>query len=90
MLQCRYMSTESGETSSRGSFRIYTPASLGQAIRHYRKEAGLTQAELAEMTGIQRSYLSELESGKETEQVKRLLRVLRQLGVRMTLEKADW
>ena len=73
-----------------GSFRIYAPASLGQAIRHYRKEAGLTQAQLAEMTGLQRSYLSELESGKETEQVKRLLRVLRQLGVRMTLEKADW
>jgi hypothetical protein len=34
--------------------------------------------------------LSELERGKETEQVRRILRLLRQLGVRMTLEKADW
>ncbi len=73
-----------------GPFRIYTPSSLGDAVRHYRTEAGLTQAELAEMTGIQRSYLSELESGKETEQVKRLFRILRHLGVRMTLDKADW
>lgn len=73
-----------------GPFRIYTPSSLGDAIRHYRTEAGLTQAELASMSGLQRSYLSELESGKETEQVKRLFRVLRQLGVRMTLDKADW
>jgi transcriptional regulator with XRE-family HTH domain len=71
-------------------FRVYTAASLGDAIRHYRTEAGLTQAELATQTGLQRSYLSELESGKETEQLKRLLKVLRQLGVRMTLNKADW
>jgi transcriptional regulator with XRE-family HTH domain len=73
-----------------GPFRVYTPASIGDAIRHYRREAGLTQEQLAEMAGLRRSYLSELESGKETEQVKRVLRVLRQLGVRMTLDKADW
>jgi transcriptional regulator with XRE-family HTH domain len=77
-------------SSSRGPFRIYTPASLGDAIRHYRTAAGLTQAELAEQAGLQRSYLSELENGKETEQLKRILRTLRQLGVRMTLDEADW
>jgi y4mF family transcriptional regulator len=71
-------------------YRIYNADSLGAAIRHFRKEAGLTQAELADLAGLGRSYLSELESGKETEQVRRLLRVLRQLGVRMTIEKADW
>ena len=71
-------------------FRVYTPASLGDAIRHYRTETGLTQAQLAEAAGIQRSYLSELENGKETEQLKRVFRLLRQLGVRMTLDKADW
>ncbi len=73
-----------------GPFRVFTPASVGDAIRHYRTEAGLTQAQLAEMAGISRWYLSELETGKETEQLKRLLIVLRQLGVRMTLEKATW
>jgi transcriptional regulator with XRE-family HTH domain len=71
-------------------FRIYTPASLGDAIRHYRREAELTQAQLAETAGLQRSYLSELENGKETEQLKRVFHLLRQLGVRMTLDKADW
>jgi transcriptional regulator with XRE-family HTH domain len=71
-------------------FRIYTPASLGAAIRHYRRQAGLSQAELAESTGLHRSYLSELEQGRETEQVKRIIRILKELGVRMTLEKADW
>jgi transcriptional regulator with XRE-family HTH domain len=84
------MPTQTTGAGSPGPFRIYTPASLGDAISHYRTEAGLTQAELAEAAGLQRSYLSELESGKETEQLKRTLRVLRQLGVRMTLDKADW
>jgi len=83
------MPTDDARTSN-SRFRIYTPTSLGSAIRHYRREAGLTQAQLAEMAGLQRSYLSELETGKETEQLKRVLRLLRQLGVRMTLEEADW
>jgi transcriptional regulator with XRE-family HTH domain len=76
--------------SVNGPFRIYTPASLGAAIRHYRHEAGLSQADLAERTGLNRTYLSDLERGGETEQVKRILRLLRELGVRMTLDKADW
>jgi transcriptional regulator with XRE-family HTH domain len=84
------MPTAPDKAQAHGPFRIYTPASLGDAIRHYRMEAGLTQTHLAGLAGLHRSYLSELESGKETEQVKRLLRVLRQLGVRMTLDKADW
>lgn len=73
-----------------GAFRVYTPASLGAAIRHYREQAGLTQADLAERSGIHRSYLSELEQGAETEQLRRILRVFRQLGIRMTVTKADW
>lgn len=71
-------------------FRIYSATSLGAAIKHYRAKAGLSQAELAERTGMHRSYLSELEQGKETEQLSRLLRVLRELGVRMSLQEADW
>lgn len=84
------MPAESQSSNLEKAYRVYTPASLGAAIRHFRKEAGLTQKELADLAGLQRSYLSELEVGKETEQVKRLFRVLRQLGVRISLDKADW
>lgn len=86
----RLMPTEDPHKGSKGAYRVYSPALLGDAIHHYRTVAGLTQAQLAEMAGLQRSYLSELENGKETEQFKRTLRVLRQLGVRMTLDEADW
>jgi HTH-type transcriptional regulator/antitoxin HipB len=84
------MKTSSENNGSEAPYRVYTPASLGVAIRHYRRQARLSQAELAERAGLHRTYLSELEQGKETEQVRRILRVLKQLGVRMTLEKADW
>lgn len=84
------MRTPSEGQGGADPFRIYTSASLGAAIRHYREQAGLSQAELAEQAGLNRTYLSTLEQGRETEQLKRILRVLRQLGVRMTLERADW
>ncbi|HEV3322253.1 MAG TPA: helix-turn-helix transcriptional regulator [Solirubrobacteraceae bacterium] len=71
-------------------FRLYTAASVGPAIRHYREAAGLTQEQLAEMAGLNRSYLSELEQGRETEQMRRIIRLLKLLGVRATLQKADW
>lgn len=90
MLQYPEMKTSQETPSTASPFRVYTPSSLGAAIRHYRKEAGLSQAALAELAGINRTYLSALEQGHETEQAKRILRILKQLGVRMTLEKADW
>ena len=71
-------------------FRIYTAASVGHAIRHYRMQAGLTQAELADQVGITRTYLSRLEKGQETEQLRRVIVLLRRLGVRATLRHEDW
>jgi transcriptional regulator with XRE-family HTH domain len=75
--------------SNAGSFRIYTPESFGAAIKHYREQAHLTQADLAERSGLNRTYLSQLEQGEQTAQLRRLFRVLKQLGVEITLEKTD-
>ena len=90
MIRCLQMETSHPDSADDKPFRVYTPASLGAAIRHFRLQSGLSQAELAERTGLNRTYLSDLERGKETEQVRRILRVLKELGVRMTLERADW
>jgi transcriptional regulator with XRE-family HTH domain len=38
---------------------------LGNRVRAMRKERGWTQVEMAEMLGIDRSYLSEIETGKK-------------------------
>jgi len=71
------------------TFAIHGPESLGAAIRHYRREAGITQDELARRTSLNRTYVSALEQGHHTVQMNRVLRLLRELGLRMTIEKAD-
>ena len=73
----------------RAPFHVQDPASLGIAIRHFRTQVGVSQVELAERVGLHRSYLSALEGGRETEHMKRVFRVLKHLGVKMTLEKTD-
>ena len=76
--------------STNEEFRVYNAEALGQAVRHFRERAGLTQAELARQVGIHRSYLAELEGGKVTEQTERLVALLKALGVRIVAGKADW
>ncbi len=76
--------------TSEDPYRVYTAASLGPAIRHYRLQAGLTQAELADSVGVSAPYLSRLENGQETEQLRRIVVILKRLGVRMTLQRSDW
>ncbi|MGH3441305.1 MAG: helix-turn-helix transcriptional regulator [Nitriliruptorales bacterium] len=71
-------------------FRVYNAKALGDAVRHFRERAGLTQAELAERVGLQRSYLAELEAGKTTEQTRRIVELLKVLGARITISEADW
>lgn len=82
--------TAPAEVSSEAQpFVVYTPAAMGAALRYFREKKGLTQAQLAELTGLNRTYLSDMEQGKETEQLRRLLRVLNQLGVRVVLREQD-
>lgn len=83
------MNASDKETLSK-PFRVYSAQTLGAAIRHYRTASGISQTELARRTAIPRNYVNALEGGHETEHLSRLLAVLRELGVRMTLDRADW
>lgn len=83
MCYCRDMPTTP-------SFRVYNAEALGQAVKFFREHAGLTQAELAERVGIQRSYLAELEAGEMTEQTRRLVKLLKAVGARLIVTEAEW
>jgi y4mF family transcriptional regulator len=54
---------------------------LGRVVRDARKEQGLTQEDLAGLTGVGRRFVSDLESGKDTAQIGKVLLVLGALGV---------
>ncbi len=55
--------------------------SLGTAIRARRKELGYTQAYLTEFSGLSVSFISDVERGKETAELGRVLRLVNLLGM---------
>ena len=67
---------------------IRTCRELGAAIRQSRKDQGLTQAALAAKARVGRQWLSELETGKQTAEVGRVLWVLDALDLNITLREA--
>jgi len=56
---------------------------LGLIVKNKRKQDQLTQIELAELTGVGIRFLSELENGKPTVQLDKVLQVLAGLGLKM-------
>lgn len=62
---------------------------LGRALAGVRAARGMTQAEVAEATGVERTYLARLEAGATVVQVERSLRVLRRLGATVTVHLDD-
>ncbi len=56
------------------------PKSVAEQVRQRRKEAGLSQAELAKAAAVGRRFVSELEAGKPTVRMDRVLAVLAVFG----------
>ena len=60
---------------------ISTCKSMGKTIRDLRRSQGLTQAQLAGLSNTGIRFISDLENGKETCQLGKILQVLGTLGV---------
>ncbi len=58
----------------------------GQLIEEARKEAHLTQTELAERIGSNKSYISRVESGKTEPKVSTFYRIVAALGLTVELK----
>lgn len=58
---------------------------LGEAVRRTRKAHGLTQHALAGLAGTGPRFISELERGKSSAELGKVLDVLAVLGLRLTL-----
>ncbi|MBI5196476.1 MAG: helix-turn-helix transcriptional regulator [Nitrospirae bacterium] len=62
---------------------------LGEKIQGQRKRYKLSQAELAQKTGISRTSLSQLESGAITDiGIRKVMRILEYLGLELTVRPA--
>lgn len=64
---------------------IIDSKSLGLLIRKERKAQGLTQEQLAGLTGVGVRFVRELEAGKESCQLGRALQVMAALGLSVSV-----
>lgn len=71
----------------RYSARLRTPSDIGLALQQARLARGLSQTELAAELDLPQSTISEMESGKSTIFLRRLLDMARATGVELA---ASW
>ena len=65
--------------------RIPTPAEIGAIVRAARKAQNLRQDELAGVAGVGLRFIVDLEAGKPTAQLGKVLQVLETLGCTLDL-----
>jgi HTH-type transcriptional regulator / antitoxin HipB len=63
----------------------YTPHDIGKLVHETRKGLGVTQKELALTSGTGLRFIIELEKGKQTAEIGKVLTVLQTLGIQLTL-----
>ena len=56
---------------------------LAEAVRFHRKKSGLNQQELAQLAGVGKTVVFDLEHGKETIQFDSLLKILHVLNIQL-------
>ena len=61
------------------------PNILSQVIRQHRKFAGLSQLQLAELAGVGKTVVFDLEKGKGTVQLDTLQKILNALNIKVEL-----
>ena len=62
------------------------PKFLASIIRKHRKAAGLSQLQLAEMAGVGKTVVFDVEKGKETIQLNTLRQILKVLNIKVQLD----
>lgn len=58
-------------------------------LREERKQRGLSQTDLAAFAGVSLNFISQLESGKKTVRIDKLLSVLNVLGLEIKIDYAN-
>ncbi|WP_303852669.1 type II toxin-antitoxin system Y4mF family antitoxin [Seleniivibrio woodruffii] len=66
--------------------QILNSKDFGTIIRKKRKELGLTQTQLAQLSGVGLRFISELERGKESARIGYAIKIASNLGIDISAE----
>jgi len=70
--------------------KILAPMDMADIVRKARKNQGATQAEFASLCGVGVRFISELENGKPTVQLGKVLQVIKCLGLELSIRPRSW
>lgn len=70
--------------------KIKASHDIGLLVRNKRKENGLTLHDAAAVCGVSHVFLSELENGKESVQLNKVLQVTTCLGIEISADSRGW
>lgn len=70
--------------------KIISTQEIGNVVRATRKAQNATQAEFAALCGVGVRFLSELENGKPTAELGKVLAVIQCLGLELQLQPRGW
>jgi y4mF family transcriptional regulator len=65
---------------------IHTTEELGLVIRAVRKSTRVRQDDLAALVGVSRQFAVDVEKGKPTVQMARVMRLLKELGIELSVD----
>lgn len=65
-----------------------TSKKIGKVIFFHRKKSKLTQKQLADLAGVGKTVVFDIEKGKETVQLNSLLKVLSVLNIRLEMKSS--
>jgi y4mF family transcriptional regulator len=65
-------------------------STLGRMVRRQRRKHGLRQVEVAALADVGTRFVSELENGKHTLEIGRVLRVAAIVGLAVRIEPKSW
>lgn len=69
---------------------IISAQDIGNILRATRKAQGATQSEFAALCGVGVRFISELENGKSTAELGKVLAVIQCLGLKLSLQPRGW
>jgi len=59
---------------------------ISQIVKTHRKKSGLTQKELADLSGVGKTVIFDIENGKETIRFSTLMKILNTLNIKISFQ----
>lgn len=69
---------------------VHSVSDIGAAVRSKRRDDGLTLADAAGLCNVNYRFLSDLENGKPTVRLDKVLQVLAALGLELEISERSW